>query len=154
MKPCPYPPEELLPHAPPMVLLDAVVGWEDDAVSARLTIRPDTLFYEPSLGVPVHVGIEWMAQTCGIFAGLEAKTAQQPVRLGFLLGTRQFKASRRYFVEGERLEVGATLVFREEGMAVFDCRIRTPGGEQLAFARLTLYQPEDASDVLANQSMG
>jgi predicted hotdog family 3-hydroxylacyl-ACP dehydratase len=137
-------PEDLLPHRPPMVLLDQVVNHSDDAVTAALTIGPQTPFLEAGLGVPAHIGLEWMAQACGAFAGLEAQRANEPVRLGFLLGTRRYQAARAYFTEGERLEIGAKLVFREGGMGVFDCKIIGAGGADLAIAQLTVYQPEGA----------
>ena len=66
-----YSPEELLPHAPPMVLLDRVLEWDDESILAELTIGPSTPFLDVGRGVPAHVGLEWMAQTCGLFAGLD-----------------------------------------------------------------------------------
>jgi len=144
-----YRPADLLPHAPPMVLLDRLLDWSDDSVSAALTIGPETPFLDPGRGVPAHVGLEWMAQTCGLFAGLGAKAKNEPVRLGFLLGTRRYKALRPVFTEGETLTVCARLVLREGGMAVFACGILDAEGSEVATAQLTLYQPEDASGILA-----
>lgn len=148
-----YAPRDLLPHAPPMVLLDEVLDWNETAVAACLTVRAETPFLEPGRGVPAHIGIEWMAQTCGLFAGLEAKATGEPVRLGYLLGTRRYRAVRSWFAEGERPVTSARLVFREAGMAVFDCRIAV-GGVGVASAQLTLYQPGDGETVLPGQSMG
>jgi predicted hotdog family 3-hydroxylacyl-ACP dehydratase len=144
-------PQELLPHAPPMVLLDTILDWSETMVSAELTVRPETPFFELGLGVPAHIGIEWMAQTCGLFAGLEAKAAGRPVRLGFLLGTRRFQAERGWFVDGDRPRISAKLFFREEGMAVFDCAIDV-AGVSAAKAQLTLYQPADEASFLSDQS--
>lgn len=154
MNACPYSPTELLPHAPPMVLLDRVLEWGEESISAALTIGPATPFLDPDRGVPAHVGLEWMAQTCGLFAGIESKAKGEPVRLGFLLGSRRYKACRSFFPEGESLTVTAQLVLREGGMAVFDCRILAANGSEQAAAQLTLYQPEDASGVLANHAIG
>jgi predicted hotdog family 3-hydroxylacyl-ACP dehydratase len=148
-----YAPQDLLPHGPPMVLLDEVVEWTETTVTACLSIGAQTPFFEAGLGVPAHIGIEWMAQTCGLFAGLEAKTNGETVRVGFLLGTRRYQAVRPWFAEGERPVVFAQLVFREEGMAVFDCRIDVDG-VGAANAQLTLYQPEDGAAVISDQSAG
>ncbi len=147
-------PENLLPHDPPMVLLDEVLNGNDKAVSAALTVRPEDRFFVPGRGIPAHLGLEWMAQACGLYAGLQAYAAGRPAALGFLLGTRRYRATRAWFTEGERLQIGATLVFREGGMAVFDCVIRAEDGEELAVAQLTTYQPEDPAAVLSNQAMG
>lgn len=150
---CPYTPAELLPHDPPMILLDQVQTWDAEGVTAAVTIGPATPFLAPVHGVPAHVGLEWMAQTCGVFAGLESKLKAEPVRVGFLLGTRRYLARRSWFPEGETLSVAARLMLREGGMAVFDCRILAADGTEEASAQLTLYQPGDVSSVLAHRTM-
>jgi len=136
-----------------MVLLDTLRDWTATTVTASLTVRPETLFFEPGRGVPAHIGIEWMAQTCGLFAGLEAKAAGQPVRLGFLLGTRRYQSLRSWFAEGDSPVIFAKLFFREDGMAVFDCLIDLDD-VCAATAQLTLYQPKDEASFLSDQSVG
>jgi predicted hotdog family 3-hydroxylacyl-ACP dehydratase len=137
-----------------MVLLDRVLEWDAQSIATGLTIGPSTRFLDPGHGIPAHVGLEWMAQACGLFAGLEAKAQNEPVRLGFLLGTRRYQSARPYFPEGASLTVAAQLVLREGGMAVFDCRIVADDGSEEAAAQLTVYQPEDAESVLANHTSG
>jgi len=137
-----WPIAELLPHARPMLLLDEALSYDAEGAVAAVTIRPDHPFAGPD-GVPAHVGIEFMAQTCGVWAGAEARREGGAVRLGFLLGTRRYRAARPFFRFGERLEITARLVFRDQGMGVFDCRIGGAGGEMLAEAQLSVYQPED-----------
>jgi predicted hotdog family 3-hydroxylacyl-ACP dehydratase len=136
-----------------MVLLDAVLAWTETSVTAGLTVHAGTAFFESGRGVAAHIGLEWMAQTCGLFAGLEAKATGQPVRLGFLLGTRRYQAVLPWFTEGSRPVISAGLVFREDGMAVFDCRIDVDG-MCAAEARLTLYQPEGGAADLSGQAVG
>ena len=140
MTPCPWPVGRLLPHAAPMLLLDAVLGYDADRVATAATMRSDHPF-ATSQGVPVHVGLELMAQTCGAWAGAHALAeGGEPGRMGFLLGSRRYKAARPWFGIGERLEITAQVVFRDQGMGVFDCRIAS-GGEMLAEAQLSVYQP-------------
>jgi predicted hotdog family 3-hydroxylacyl-ACP dehydratase len=126
-----------------MILLDHVVAWDESALTASVTIRSDTRFRGADGSVPAHVAIEWMAQACGAFAGLEARTQGLPVRLGFLLGTRRFRASRPGFAEGERFLVLAKQIFREGGMGKFDCVVRAADGEDVAHAQLTVFQPAE-----------
>lgn len=140
MSACPWSVRELLPHARPMLLLDEALSYDAGGAVAAVTIHPDHLFAGPE-GVPAHVGIEFMAQTCGVWAGAEARREGGAVRLGFLLGTRRYKAVRPFLAFGERLEITARLVFRDQGMGVFDCRIAGAGGEVLAEAQLSVYQP-------------
>ncbi|MBE0531777.1 MAG: 3-hydroxylacyl-ACP dehydratase [Rhodospirillales bacterium] len=139
--PCPWPVEHLLPHAPPMVLLDEVIGYDTDSILAVATIGTGHPFLAGD-GVPAHVGIELMAQACGAFAGAEALAAGEAVRVGFLLGTRRFEAHVPLFRVGERLEISARVALRDDEMACFDCEIRRTGAV-VAEARLNVYQPKD-----------
>lgn len=145
MMPCPWPIERLLPHAAPMLLLDEVLGYDEDSVVVAVTIRPDNPFATPS-GVPAHVGMEMMAQACGAWVGTHRLANDEVVRLGYLLGTRQFEATRDWFSLNERLEIFARLVFQDQGMGVFECRISSCG-EVLAEANLNLYQPSEDGSV-------
>jgi predicted hotdog family 3-hydroxylacyl-ACP dehydratase len=137
---CLHPIADLLPHARPMVLLDEVLGWDQGKVVTALTIHSESPFFTKDEGVPAYVGLEYMAQTCGVYAGIEAHNHTQPVRLGFLLGTRNYHASKHWFRTGDRLVVEATEIFRQDGMGVFDCRI-THGGQEVASAQINLFQP-------------
>jgi predicted hotdog family 3-hydroxylacyl-ACP dehydratase len=143
MRSCPHSIADLLPHAPPMVLLDEVLGWDQGRSRVALTIRPGTPFYTHA-GVPAHVGLEYMAQACGVYAGIERLNNGQPIRLGYLLGTRNFHVSIDWFHPGQRLVVDATEILRQELMGVFDCRI-THDNAEIASAQLNLYQPEDVT---------
>jgi predicted hotdog family 3-hydroxylacyl-ACP dehydratase len=152
LRPCPYAVAQLVPQAPPMILIDAVVGWHEAGLVATLEVRPDGPFFEAGKGVAAHVALEWMAQTCAAFVGAQAREAGQPVRIGFLLGTRAFTASVPWFLPGERVEVAVSLSFRDEEMAVFDCQASGAAGG-VAVAALTVYQPLDLEALLAAQGI-
>lgn len=132
--------EALLPHRRPMILLDEVIDCDDATLTAVVSIGPSSLFLEGD-GVPGHVGIEYMAQACGAFAGAEALRRGEAVRIGFLLGTRRYIMHAPRFGLGERLTVLVTLGYRDESMATFDGRIDI-AGKLAAEARLTVYQPQ------------
>jgi predicted hotdog family 3-hydroxylacyl-ACP dehydratase len=142
MSACRYAPAELLPHRPPMILLDEIVSCDQASLVAAVTVGETTLFRE-SEGVPVHVGLEYMAQACGAYAGAVARDGGRPVRIGFLLGTRQYRAHVAWFRLGDRLTVSATLLYQDEQMGAFDCRIEVRG-RLAAEAQLNVYQPDPA----------
>lgn len=145
----PFPPlRDLLPHGPESILLDRMTAKDADSVTVAVEIRLDTPFLVAGQGVPAHVGLEYMAQACGAFAGLDARARGETARVGFLLGTRRYVAARLWFVEGETLSVTAQLVLQDGPMAVFACRI-TAGEAGLASAQLTVYQPAPATRELA-----
>jgi predicted hotdog family 3-hydroxylacyl-ACP dehydratase len=138
MRACPYSVAELLPHKPPMVLIDEVRGWDHGRLEASVAIRPGIPFYEPARGVAAHVGIEYMAQSCGAYAGLEAIRAGLPVQLGLLLGTRRYLSKVGWFEPGQQLRVAITELFRDGSIGLFDCYIRYEG-RILASAQLSVY---------------
>jgi len=138
MRECPYPATDLLPHKPPMVLIDAVRGWEPGRLEATVVVRPGIAFFEPAQGVPAHVGMEYMAQACGAYAGLQAMAAGEPVRVGLLLGTRRYLAHVGWFEPGQELGVKIAELFRDGSIGMFDCRIEHEGWT-LATAQLSVY---------------
>ena len=137
---CPYPIGRVLPHQPPMLLLDKVVAYDEAALVARVTITESSLFLGPN-GVPGHVAIEYMAQACGAYAGAMALDAGESVKIGFLLGTRQCRLLVPWYRVGDRLLVSVSIVFHDGQMAAFDCKIEIDD-KLAADARLTVYQPD------------
>jgi len=137
---------ELLPHAAPAILLDEIIDWSSEHIIARVTIGATTA-WRLNTGVPAHVAIEYMAQACAAWVGLEAHRAGGRPRIGLLLGTRDFVAIRSWFCDGESLEVSARPVYRDNEMGVFDTRV-TLGAEELCRAQLTVVQPDDPGSVL------
>ena len=152
MQTCEFAIETLLPHARPMILLDKVTGWDGRAIETALVVRAGAPFFEPGKGIAAHIAIEWRAQSCGAFVGLEALTLARPVRVGFLLGTRNFSANQAWFGENEAVHIRAELVFRDGETGVFDCTVRCRDAVA-AKAQLTLHQPADLAAVLASQGI-
>ena len=140
-----YPIESVVPQRPPMILIDEIVDRQANGIMVCVTIRADGLFFQPGRGMPSHVALEWMAQACAAFAGSEALDSGGAVKIGFLLGTRDFRAARTWFAEGERLYVRARLEYRDNEAANFACEVAgSPEGVSLARASLNVYHPHDA----------
>lgn len=152
MRACAYPVADLLPHAPPMVLLDSVIGWDKGRLDAAVAIRPGIPFFRSGKGVPAHVGIEYMAQACGACAGLEALETGEAVRIGFLLGTRRYRAAVDWFTDGAQLTVSVSEMFRDGSMGAFDCSILI-NGREVATAQLNVYQPNEGSATTRGRGM-
>lgn len=141
MRDCHYPIASLLPHKPPMILLDNVVAYDESSLVAEVTITENSLFLMPK-GVPGHVGIEYMAQTCAAYAGVCVLDSRKPVKMGFLLGTRNYRVISPWFRTGDRLHISVSLVFCAGRMAAFDCRIHVDGN-LAAEAQLKVYQIDE-----------
>ena len=135
----------LVTHAGPMLLLDRVVSADADNLLAEVRIRSDSLFCNAD-GVGVWVGIEYMAQAIAAWAGCIDRSRGEPVKLGFLLGTRRYECSRPIFVIGSLLQVHVRRVFQDEsGLGSFECYIDDEQG-RVATATVTVFQPHNVND--------
>lgn len=132
--------EELLPHAPPMVLLDRVLEVVGESLVAELEIRPLSPFCRDG-EVAAWVGIEYMAQAVAAWSGWQARQRGEAVRVGFLLGTRRYDALVGAFAVGSRLRIEVEREFQaDNGLARFAARI-CRDGSLLARASISVYQP-------------
>ena len=138
--------ERVVPHRGTMRLVDRLVAWDEDSVAVELRVPHEGPFSHAE-GVPAWVGVEYMAQAVAAWAGWQAVQAQQPVKLGFLLGTRKYQAHCSHFAPGMVLEVQVrSELIGENGLGMFECQIRQQDNEQvLAQARISVYEPEDGS---------
>ena len=137
----------LLPHAGPMVLLDRVISVDEDSLLAEVCIRSDSLFCNGG-GVGAWVGVEYMAQAIGAWAGYTAQLRGEPVKLGFLLGTRRYECRRPIFLLGSVLRVHVQRLFQSEnGLGSFECTIDNEEG-RVATANVTVFQPHNVNDFI------
>ena len=144
-----WPIAELLPHTGEMIMLDSVIEAEEDRIVCRLVVRPDGPFNDADGSLPAWCGVELMAQAVAAWSGWQGKREQHPVRLGFLLGTRQFRCNVDAFPAGSTLAIEAFRSFHDDnGMAMFACRIDAQ--DIRAEARLTVFSPPDTDAFMAS----
>lgn len=111
----------LIPHAGEIVLLDRLETFTEDSINAHTVVRDDGLFNNTPHQVPSFIAIEYMAQAIAAWAGYRGKSLGQPVKIGLLLGTRDFKASMDYMPVGAKVQVRIQRIMEmANGMAVFD----------------------------------
>lgn len=148
-----YPIDTVIPQRPPMILIDEIIARQPDSIVVLTTIRSNGLFFQEGRGVPSHVALEWMAQACAAFAGAAALDEAGTVKVGFLLGTRDFQANRYWFNEGECLYVRVRLEYRDDELANFACEIACSiGGPTVAKASLNVFHPNDALALIRSQA--
>ena len=129
---------ELLPHSGKMVFLDRIIGCDDNSLSAEWVVRDDGLLGNDKT-VPAWAGIEYMAQAIAAYAGMMAKRAGEPVKVGFLLGTRRYNSNVAEFKVGSTLTVRVKKIIQDNNLAAFECEIQGAGVE--VSANLNVYQP-------------
>ncbi|WP_414829117.1 3-hydroxydecanoyl-ACP dehydratase [Alteromonas sp. H39] len=138
---------DLIPHRPPMLLINKIESVTQSASSALVYIDSDAPFYEPGLGVPAWIGLEYMGQTAALIAGYQLQQGLVSPHLGFLLGTRAFKAHCAYFTAGVLKVSCQQQALVGEGLATFKCIIENyageaEGGSCLAEANLSVFRRE------------
>ena len=146
--------DELLPHRPPMVLIDEVESFDPEAkrLVARVTIGANQLFFDGQ-GVPNWVAIEYMAQTAAALAGCYDRHVApgQPARPGLLLGTRKLDLRLPRFEAGKTYRIFAENAFSDSDAASFVCGIEDETGATVATANLNAYRPPDMERFLKEQ---
>lgn len=140
-----FPPiQDLVPHRGRMLLLDEVVEAAPGLVVCRVLVRPDSTFAEEG-SVPGLVALEYMAQAVAAYAGLKARGLGQPVRIGYLLGSRDVALPPADFQAGDELLIEARHQFGEEAIGAFDCRV-VLRGQVVASGCLNVYQGDGKVD--------
>ena len=131
---------ELLRHRPPMLLLDRCIRADSGSAEAEVTITEASTFYAGPEGVPAWIGIEYMAQTIGLLAGVDARSNGDEAPTGYLLGTRKLESSLAWFPEGACLRItAAELYVDDNGLGAYDCAIFYEG-RRVCACRLTVYR--------------
>lgn len=140
--------QELVPHSGAMSLLGRLLSADDENLSAEVVIKQDSVFCTDG-EVGAWVGVEYMAQAVAAHAGFAARLRDEPVRVGFLLGTRRYVCSVPAFPVGSVLHIHVHRALQgENGLGAFDCRIENSSGAELASATITVFQPPDVETFL------
>jgi predicted hotdog family 3-hydroxylacyl-ACP dehydratase len=97
----------LLPHQPPMRLLDRVTSWRDGQLQAEVDVVPGAAFCQPGRGIPAWIGLEYLSQAAAACFGLMAGAGGTPPRPGMLVACRRFDTRLASFPEAVTLTVKA-----------------------------------------------
>lgn len=143
----------LVPHEGTMSLLGRLLAVDEETLCAEVAIGSDTLFCD-GREVGAWVGVEYMAQAVAAHAGYCARQRGEPVKVGFLLGTRRYETRAGAFAAGTVLKVHVRRELQgENGLGAFACRIEDAGsGEELAAATITVFQPANVNEFLERSS--
>ncbi len=115
--------EDILPHRPPMILLDEVLSREGERIVCALTLRDGSPFVNEGR-LQAVVTLEYMAQCAAAFAGLLARERGEGVRKGFLVAVREMDLARDWIAVGARLVVDAERVWGDATLGHFKCSVR------------------------------
>ena len=140
--------EDLLPHRPPMVLIDEIVSFDrgTETLVAAFEARRD---WSESFAA-----IEFMAQTAAALVGIVDREQGLSVaaKPGFLLGSRRMELRFDHFEIGKRYLVRATCLFNDVQTASFECAIEDDG-QIIASATISAYRPDDIESFMEEQRL-
>ena len=141
------PAAEFVLHRPPMLLLDSLVDIGPEFTCCEWQVTDESEFLHAGSGVPAYVGVEFMAQCVAVHAGARARVRGLAPPLGFLLGTRHFKAATKYFEIGKSYRTTCSELIRDSsGMGSYECDIQFQG-ETIAEARLAVLEKEQGKEL-------
>lgn len=143
--------ERLVPHRGGMLWLERILACDEEGAVAEAVVRDDHPFLDGD-GVPAWVGIEYMAQCIAAWAGGQALARGEPVKPGFLLGTRRYECQRPQLAVGTRLRIEARReLMGDNGLGMFACRL-LDGDEELAVANVSVFEPPDPDAYLGTNT--
>ena len=127
---------ELIPHAPPMLLLDELLEAGPGFARCAVRIREDSVFVEEGR-VRAVVALEYMGQAAAALAGLKSPEGGGRPVAGLLLGTRELTLRVPCFEVGDALVVDVKEEYRDERLSSFRCSVQR-AGETVAEAVLNV----------------
>lgn len=108
-------PADLLPHRPPMLMIEAIEEEADGGVACVARLPRGNVF-DTGGTAPALVALEMAAQTAAVFEALRRyrDTLQEGPRIGYLVGARDVEFGRARVPVGEALRAAV----RVSGMAL------------------------------------
>lgn len=137
----------ILPHRPPMILIDELLECSEYEVVCGVTVREGEPFVADGR-VPALISVEYFAQTVAAFFGYRASDRSEPF-MGLLLGARALELSVDYFQVGDALRVAGRLAWTGGDLAQFVCELRR-GNEVVARAAINVLQTPAPAGVPAS----
>ena len=141
----------LLPHDAPMVLIDHLISYEENKIEVEVIIKDSYPFCDSFIGP--WIALEFMAQAAGVHAELTKPDKKEDVKIGFLLGTRQFTSNISELIPGSKIRISVTREFTsDEGVSAATGVVLDISGNILCEASLTLFQAKNNGLYLRDDS--
>lgn len=132
---------ELIPHRPPMLLLDRVLSFEGGQVVCGARPTHACIFARQG-AIPGVALLEYMAQASAACLALERPHGAGARARGLLVSARHFSLECTEVACDTELVVVALLTAAAGPAASFACRVDSAGAK-LASAELTVYLPSE-----------
>jgi predicted hotdog family 3-hydroxylacyl-ACP dehydratase len=132
-----FPPiAELVPHEPPMLLVDELLAWTPEQARVRAQVRAGSPFVEAGRAPAVAL-LEIMAQAIAAATGMARRQVGGPPVRGVLLGTRELELAVDELAVGDVLIIDVVLHFEGDELARYACSVEREG-QTIARAELNV----------------
>lgn len=123
-----FPPvAELVPHEPPMLLVDELVEWSETKALVRATIRAGGPFVTGER-MPATILLEYMAQAIAVANGMaDRMRGRSSSEVGLLLGTRELDLHVDALAVGDTLELRVACEYSDDKLARYACTAERAG---------------------------
>ena len=136
---------ELLPHRPPMLLVDRIltVDITRDFICATAECSESDLLYDAELkGILPSASLEIMAQSIGLLSGYSDLQNGRPLAsMGKLLSIKQYKVYTTVIPVNTLLRAEALGIMNAPPIGVYECKLKA-GEQLLAEAELTVLRED------------
>ena len=132
----PIPAERLIPHRPPMRLVDTLLSREGDSGTTESRPGADSPFADASGALDETALVELIAQSFAALRGYDSLAAGRPAPGGLLVAVRDFRVTGRA-AAGDRLRTSVRLVAAFDRFAVVHGLV-TRDGVPVASGTLTV----------------
>lgn len=135
-----------------MVLLSGILAHGPDRTRCFVTVREDSPFRQSTGLVPAWVGVEYMAQCVAAHEGLLARAKGDPIKIGFLIGSRAINFHEAGFRAGQSLDVTAQHLWGQERLGAFACSVAdAESGTVLVEGTLNVFVPDDVESFIRRE---
>jgi predicted hotdog family 3-hydroxylacyl-ACP dehydratase len=129
---------DLVPHRPPMLLLDEVASYDGSCLACNVVLRDDSPFVEEG-HVNAPIALEYMAQCIAAYVGIRGQARGEPVQIGYLIGAREVIFNVDSFSVGDVLRVEVSHAWGDDTLGSFACSVAR-GDQVVATATLSVYR--------------
>jgi len=139
----PMPTGRLVPHRPPLCLVDRLLEFRGQTGVVESIIRPDNIFLnEDGSLFPVTL-VELIAQASAAVKGYDGLRQGIEIKKGFLVDIREVSFMGKCF-KGDKLYIRIEIIKTISGFSVVHGEVKR-NGDIIAIGTLKLWVPEDSN---------
>ena len=132
--------EKLIPHRKPVCMVDRLIEFKDQAGTVEAVVSSKNALIEDNGQLDQLAVTEMIAQACAAAKGYEGRLANDPMKLGFLVGIKKLQFFGKAFL-GDHLQISVRTVGAIAGFTVVESKVIC-NQKIIAAGKIKLWVPE------------